>query len=193
MSLKVAILGSPHSGKSCLREGLKWAIWKLPAAPYPYIISAQPDGEGAWFSITCERDMEAARELKAAAKKKFTWEFAEQAAGWVRTCNEPLVLVDTGGWADEKNEMICAGAGSAVVLYADADQLAQWRGFCGRVGLPVLAELLSDYHAGDDRVEGVGEDGVLRGSVHYLERGVPVDSRPAIQALARHILERAGR
>lgn len=45
--MKVVLCGPPRSGKSCLREGLKQAIRRVPGAPYPYVITAAPDGEGA--------------------------------------------------------------------------------------------------------------------------------------------------
>jgi CRISPR-associated protein Csx3 len=47
--VKVVLCGPPHSGKSCLREGLKQAIRQIPNAPYPYVLTACPDGEGAWY------------------------------------------------------------------------------------------------------------------------------------------------
>ncbi len=41
--VKIVLGGPPHSGKSCLREGLKKAILRLyPERPYPYAITACP-------------------------------------------------------------------------------------------------------------------------------------------------------
>ncbi|MBC6434188.1 CRISPR-associated protein Csx3, partial [Nostoc sp. HG1] len=62
--LKVVLCGPPQSGKSCLREGLKQAISNIEGAPYPYVITACPDGEGAWFSDAARRDPDLARQLK---------------------------------------------------------------------------------------------------------------------------------
>jgi len=42
--MKVVLAGPPKSGKSCLREGLKQAIRRISGAPYPYVITACPDG-----------------------------------------------------------------------------------------------------------------------------------------------------
>lgn len=60
---KIVLCGPPRSGKSCLREGLKQAIRKIPNAPYPYIITGCPDGEGAWFQETVNQDPELAAEF----------------------------------------------------------------------------------------------------------------------------------
>ncbi|WP_347566287.1 CRISPR-associated protein Csx3 [Scytonema sp. UIC 10036] len=54
-ALKVVLCGPPQSGKSCLREGLKQAIGIIEGAPYPYVITACPDGEGAWFSPSSKK------------------------------------------------------------------------------------------------------------------------------------------
>jgi CRISPR-associated protein Csx3 len=81
--LKIVLCGPPHSGKSCLREGLKQAIVNIDNVPYPYVITACPDGEGSYFSEAAKRDPELARRLKQEYKAKFTMEFAEKAAGWV--------------------------------------------------------------------------------------------------------------
>ncbi len=35
--MKVVLYGLPHSGKSCLKEGLKQAIRRIKGAPYPYL------------------------------------------------------------------------------------------------------------------------------------------------------------
>ncbi len=66
--------------------------------------------------------------------------------------------------------------------------VAEWQEFARKVGLTVVAEIHSDYHGTEDGVEGVGPDGILRGSVHHLERGEVVADRPMIKALADHLL-----
>ena len=53
----------------------------------------------------------------------------------------------------------------------------------------MIAEIYSDYHGTEDKVDGVAQDGILRGSVHYLERGESVASRPMIQSLAEHLVK----
>ena len=61
---KVILAGPPRSGKSCLREGLKNVLVDLPDAPYPYVITACPDGEGAWFQEAVRHDPESAQACK---------------------------------------------------------------------------------------------------------------------------------
>ena len=186
---KIVLAGPPRSGKSCMREGLKQAIRAIPGnAVYPYVITACPDGEGAWFQETVNNDPELAAACKAAYKAKFTPEFVKRIADSVRNCSLELTLVDIGGITSVENEAICAAATHIVILAGDMSKVAEWREFAKKVGLTVVAEIHSDYNGKEDNVEGVSQDGILRGSVHYLERGEPVSGRPMIQTLAEHLL-----
>jgi CRISPR-associated protein Csx3 len=194
--VKAVLCGPPQSGKSVMREGLKQAIRAVPNAPYPYIITGCPDGEGAWFQETMNQDPELAKACKAAYKGKFTPEFVRRVAASVQNCALPLTIVDIGGIPSQENKEICKGATHAILLAGNSpktgeiwsDRLIPWREFCCELGLTVVAEVFSDYHGAEDKVEGVGLDGVLRGSVHHLERGELVADRPMIKALARHLV-----
>lgn len=185
--MKIVLAGPPRSGKSCLREGVKQAIRALADAPYPYVITGCPDGEGAWFQATVERSPADAAVCKAAYKAKFTPEFVQRVAESVRTCSLPLVLVDIGGVPSQENEQICDGADAVVILSSDPAAFATWRAFAAKVGLVVIAEVDSRYHDDDDTV-GLVDQGVLRGSVHHLERGEAIADRPMVQALAAHVV-----
>jgi len=190
--MKIVLAGPPKSGKSCLREGLKQAIRRIPGAPYPYVITACPDGEGAWFQETVNRSPEEARKLKEAYKAStngFSPEFVRRVADSVANCQIPLTLVDIGGRTSVENESICSHATHAILLAGDLTKLPEWREFCQRVGLKILAEIYSDYLGQEDTVAGVGPDGIFRGSVHYLERGEPIHERPCVVALARLLIE----
>jgi len=185
--MKIVLAGPPRSGKSCLREGLKQAIRRIPGAPYPYVITACPDGEGAWFQETVNRDPEKARELKTAYKQSlggFTSEFVKRVADSVASCQLPLTLVDIGGIPSAENERICAHATHAILLAGDLGRLPEWREFCGKLGLHIIAEIHSDYRGTEDTIPVLGPDGVWKGSVHYLERGELVHERPTVKALA---------
>ena len=189
--MKVVLAGPPRSGKSCLRQGLKDAVRRIPGAPYPYVITACPDGEGSWFQETVNADPELAAQCKAAYKAKFTPEFVERVAASVERCTEALTLVDIGGIPSAENEAICASATHAVLLAGDTSRFEEWREFCRKVGLVVVAEIHSDYHGTQDPVVGLGDDGILRGSVHHLERGEPNHERPMVQALAEFLVRMA--
>lgn len=95
---KIVIAGPPRSGKSCMREGLKQAIRAIEGAPYPYIITACPDGEGSWFQETVNHDHATAAACKAAYKAKFTPEFVQRVADSVRNYSLPLTLVEKVDW-----------------------------------------------------------------------------------------------
>jgi CRISPR-associated protein Csx3 len=181
--MKLLLCGPPHSGKSCLREGLKQAIRRIEGAPYPYVITACPDGEGAWFFEAAQRHLESALQLKAAYKAEFTLEFATVRAQWVRNASEPLTLVDVGGKIDEKNRLIMSCATHAVILSKDMKQVSAWQEFCFELNLRIVAVIYSDYHGIADQLQ--TEVPILQGSIHYLERGQDVSSRPMVQKLAQ--------
>jgi hypothetical protein len=189
----IVLEGPPRSGKSCLRQALKGAISQMPEARdlgvYPYVITACPDGEGAWFQETAADDPDLARRLKDEYKSKFTPDFVARIATSVEKVQLPLVLVDVGGITSEENERICATATHAVLLSATPERMEEWRTFNRKVGLVPIAEIVSDYHGTSDTVHTVGADQILKGSVHHLERGERLAEREMVKALARHIVE----
>lgn len=192
--MKIVLCGPPHSGKSCLREGLKQAIKRIEGAPYPYVITACPDGEGAWFSEAAQNDPELAQQLKTDYKSKFTPEFAAVRAEWVEKATTPLTIIDVGGRTSDENRMIMSHATHAVILAGNwkdetwGQRMEPWREFCAELGLTIVAEVFSDYFGTEDIVEGVAPDGILRGSVHHLERGEDNSCRSMVKALANHLV-----
>lgn len=190
--IKVVLAGPPKSGKSCLREGLKQAIRRIPGAPYPYVITACPDGEGAWFQETVDRDPGEARRLKEDYKSSvggFSPEFVKRIADSVAKCTLSLTLVDIGGIPSPENKVMCQSASHIVILAGDMSKVPVWRQFAADLGLKVIAEIFSDYHGQKDTVAGVGEDGILKGSVHHLERGEDISERPCVVALAQLLVK----
>ena len=188
--MKIIICGPPHSGKSCLREGLKKSIRNIPDAPYPYVITANPDGEGAWFQETMNRFPEEALKHKDEYKKAlggFSPEFVEMVASWVKNCSLPLTFVDIGGIPTEDNKKICMAATHSIILYNDDTKVDEWRKFCHDTGINIIAEIYSDYHSKEDSTE--LKDGVFRGTIHHLERGEDVSSRYCVIALAEYLLK----
>lgn len=187
--LKIVLAGPPHSGKSCLRYALREALKALmPACPYPYFITACPDGEGSWFHQTAAADTDLAGALKQANKQRYTGSHARVYEEWVRTCQVSLTFVDIVGRIDEKNEKICRHATHAILISGSPEGFQEWREFFGALGVPVLAEIHSDYHAAEDRPLVEGEDGVYRGGIHHLERGdTTLPIRPTVLRLAEVI------
>lgn len=184
--IKVALCGPPHSGKSCLREGLKQALMALhrtEQTPYPNVITACPDGEGSWYSETARRDPVLARQLKEAYKTKFTPEFTQRVAENVQRIQEPLTLIDMGGRIDGKNRSIAQHATHAVILVGNISCIPEWWVFCQESKLQVIAKLYSDYYGTYDRID--SEFPIVTGCIHYLERGQNVANRPVVQTLAK--------
>lgn len=186
--MKLVIAGPPRSGKSCLREGLKQAVKAIPGAPYPYIITACPDGEGSWFQETANANPALAAACKAAYKAKFTPAFVQRVSESVKNCQLPLTIIDIGGIPSTENEAICASADACLILAGDLEKVPVWREFCRKVGLRVVAEIYSDYHGQADTTPSRRSDGVLTGTVHHLERGEPVADRPTIRYLAEWLV-----
>lgn len=184
--IKVALCGPPHSGKSCLREGLKQALMVLhraEQAPYPYVLTACPDGEGSWYSETVQCDPALARQLKEAYKANFTCKFAQEKARQVQNLTLPLNVIDIGGRIDDKNRSIAQHATHAVILTGNMSCIPEWWVFCQELKLQVIAKLHSNYHGTCDRID--SEVPILTGSIHYLERGQDVSNRPVVQTLAK--------
>lgn len=184
--MKIVLSGPPRSGKSCFREGLKQALRSIPGAPYPYVITACPDGEGAWFQETVNADPALAAACKAAYKAKFTPEFVQRVADSVANCPLELVLVDIGGVPSAENRRICATATHALILAGDQTRVPEWREFWASMEIPVMAEIHSDYTGTRDEVHGGSP---WRATVHHLERGEDLSGRPAIRAFAQKLID----
>ena len=198
--IKVVLCGPPQSGKSCLREGLKKAILGILGAPYPYVITACPDGEGSWLQETYNNDEKSAKDMKLRNKGDLTPEFAKEAAGWVRSANQPINIIDVGGRMSDENKEIMGEATHAVILSGDESKISEWREFCQGLNLKIIAEIYSNYHATEDKIsiaknwQGFLEQvdielPLLVGSVHHLTRGEDVSSRPMVQALANILVK----
>ena len=182
--IKLVLCGPPHSGKSCLKNGLLTALKRSPTSPYPYPINACPDGEGSWFHETARVDPElAARERK---KGTFSVEQVEVYRAWVADTKEPLAIVDVGGLISPENRLIMAGATHAVILSRDGDLFEPWMRFCGELGLRVIAQIFSDYDGLEDRVK--YQSGMLMGTVHHLDRNEDASTRPMVLALVQEVL-----
>jgi CRISPR-associated protein Csx3 len=83
----------------------------------------------------------------------------------------------------------------AVILSGQESKISEWRQFCERLNLKVVAEIHSKYEALEDEIsthkdwEGFLDEAnldfpLLAGSVHHLTREQDVSGRPMVQALA---------
>ncbi|KAB8331301.1 CRISPR-associated protein Csx3 [Scytonema tolypothrichoides VB-61278] len=197
--IKVVLCGPPQSGKSCLRDGLKRAILLTLGAPYPYVITACPDGEGSWHQEACENNQSVAKDCKRNNKTDVTPEFAQEASQWVKSANQLINIVDVGGKISPENERIMQPASHAVILAGDTTKFAEWEKFCQKLNLKIVAKIHSQLHATQDEViladdwkqntdELLKTAPLLTGSVHHLERGEDLSTRPMIKALANVLI-----
>ncbi|MGB3193516.1 MAG: hypothetical protein WBB43_29275 [Limnoraphis sp.] len=188
--MKVVLCGPPQSGKSCLRHGLKQvidALHRKGQAPYPYFITACPDGEGSWYAETVRSNPVLAEKLKKNYKSKFTPEFAQKVADDVKNTPLPFNLIDVGGKIDGKNRLIMQYATHAVIISRDLNLVSDWLDFCGELNLKTVAILESNLEGIEDQL--IAEIPILRGSIHGLKRGEDVSSRPMIQKLVEVLLK----
>lgn len=190
---KIVLAGPPRSGKSCLRQGLKDVIKEISNGEvYPYVLTACPDGEGSWFQESMNNDPVLAAKLKADYKSRFTPEFVQRIADSVKNLSLPLNFIDIGGVISPENEKICKDANGVIFICGETavknEAIIEWKNFFTKLGIPIVAELYSDYKGNEDIVEEVGKDGVFKGSVHHLERGEKLTNREAIRDLAKFII-----
>jgi CRISPR-associated protein Csx3 len=194
--IKVVLCGPPHSGKSCLREGLKQALFAMLDAPYPYVITACPDGEGSWFQETYQKNKFLAEENKKILKSELNANFARKASQWVKSANRPLNIIDVGGMISPENETIMKEASHAVIIAGNPDKFSEWENFCRKLDLKIVAKIHSDLDGTEDRVilpedwklnvDRLLETGsILNGSIHRLSRGENLAERETIVTLAQ--------
>lgn len=197
--IKVVLCGPPRSGKSCLRDGLKKAILKQANAPYPYTITACPDGEGSWYQTTYENNEQLAQTLKPINKGELTPEFAQTAAEWVRSANQLINIIDVGGKISPENRTIMQEATHSIIVSSSPDQFRHWEIFCQELNLKIIAKINSELTDKTDEVflpddwqtntkQLLEQSPILSGSIHCLQRGEDVSTRPLIQALAELLI-----
>ena len=190
---KVAICGYPGAGKTCLREGLKYAIKKIDsiADDFYYVRSGCPDGDTAYFLETAQKHPEVAQELRERIKKGYTEEYANFKAAEIRNIQNPLFIFDVGGKTSIHNRIIMSEATHAIVLAKQEESTAEknvqpWLDFCQELKIPVVAIIYSDYHGTSDKSDRTSP--IFTGTVHHLDRQVDASSRPTIKELANLLI-----
>lgn len=187
---KVVICGSPNTGKTCFREGLKQALRNIPNIPDTFclFISGCPDGDGAWFLETAQKYPDVARELKDKYKARFTPKFAEGKAAEISAIQNSLLVFDVGGKITLENWLIMSKATHAVILDKSKAGFAGWEKFCGGMDLPIIAKIYSEQYGSSDVIN--YENNQLVGSVHNLGRNESnLESRPMIRELAKLLVD----
>lgn len=156
----VVIGGPPHSGKSVFTFSLTQAL-RNKKVPH-YVLRAAPDGEGDFSS-------QADQELVRAIRIKGAWTdfWLEKMREDINRRHLPL-LVDPGGKPTPEQEALFADCTHAILLCPDAASQGVWRDRFERLGVIIIAELLSDLH-GTNRL--IQNDGQVRGVLAGLERG----------------------
>ncbi|XWK89052.1 MAG: hypothetical protein U7127_02990 [Phormidium sp.] len=191
-TVKAVLCGSPNTGKTVLRDGLKAAIFNLNNAPADfYAISGCPDGDGSWYAETVAKYPELAEKLKEEYKAKFTPEFAQAKARDIQGIKNSLLLFDVGGKIpSDENKVIMSQATHAIIVGKTEDEVIAWQEFCEKQlakPLPVVAIIYSDLNGNSDTI--TSEEPVLKGSVHRLKRGEDISGRPMVQALAKLLVK----
>jgi CRISPR-associated Csx3 family protein len=174
MTTKIVVAGPPRSGKSVFLGGL---CENLPRNSR-YLFRACPDGEGTW-TYKGNGSQEYRR------KGTFSQEIVDWYCQSLSKCDlAPIILVDIGGVPSEENHRILVQGkvDAAIILAGDLQTVPEWKEFLEGCGVEILTVIHSDYNGQMDIVDGP----VL--SVHHLERGEDVSSRPGIKAVAEKIM-----
>jgi len=190
--IKVAVCGFPKTGKSCLIEGIKQALMAQLDVPYPLVIRACPDGEGSWHHQAQVNHAALAENTRIQNKGVWNQEFAATASGWVRSANQVINLIDTGGKISPENRLILAEATHAIVLYKTESERQQWFDFCQSLNLSAIAIVESCLGKEEDQVQWQsGENDLkLSGSVYGLSRQTDrLAHKPMIQAIAQLLID----
>ncbi len=152
-------------------------VW--PHLPF-YLLRANPDGEGDWFTRI---DPTLAQKLRQ--KKTFTPEFAQYLHEAILHRHVPL-LVDVGGKITQEQATIVRACTHAILLSSTKEGIRQWRAFVEDKGIPVIAELISDLK-GKDSLQATHP--ILRGTLCCLERTSRARPSPVIEQVGRHVVE----
>ena len=190
--IKVAVCGFPQTGKSCLIEGIKRALMAQLDVPYPLVIRACPDGEGSWHHQAQLNQAALAENTRIQNKGVWNREFAETVAGWVRSANQVINLIDTGGKISPENRIILAEATHAIILYKSETERQQWLGFCQSLDLPAIAGVESRWGSEDDQVQWQSPDAeiLVSGIIYGLSRQTNnLATKPMIQSLSQVLIE----
>jgi len=177
----IMIGGPPHSGKSVLAYQLTQTLRHLDVDHY--LLRACPDGEGDWSS---EADRQTVQMIRA--KGHFTENFVAQVVAAINQRMMPL-LVDVGGRPQPDQEAILAACSHAILIAPTENELEMWRQLAMRLGIPIVAELISSLSDADTVFATFP---LLRARIFGLVRGRVVDG-PVLQqlsALVRALLAR---
>lgn len=187
---KIVICGNANRGKTLIKDGLRIVLSKYFDNRNYYLISGCPDGDGAWFSETCQNNPALARQLKDKYKASFTLEFAHNKAQEIRNINNPLLIFDVGGKMIEnqltlENEIIMAEANYAIIVGENEEEIALWRNCCQGLNIKIMAEITTKIDAGSDIFE--LKNNVFTTTIHQLGRGNNLTESLGINKLAEYI------
>ncbi len=184
--MKLLIGGPVHSGKTCLREALRYLISRRSRSRiYPCYLPANPDGDGRWFVATAQSNLVRARYLRKSACGAFDAAFAQRVIGAIQAINAPIVLIDMGGKPGPYDPAIIDQGSHAVILYKNSLELKLWRDLFRNK--TIIAELESIHEAGKDEI--LSTDGnTLRGTVHNLDYDGKYRDSFVLQTLSDNIL-----
>lgn len=178
--VRIIIGGPPNSGKSTLVSSLKRALWETGVK----VNSAELD---LWAPTLEFLEGKISKEERDSRKqKRVTKEEAEEASKRLVEASQDgsVAIGDCPGKMSEELKIIVKNATHAIIL-CRADQIQEmesWKKFFSKVGIPVIAELVSDLR-GNEEVQ-ISGSGMITGRLVGLDRDVGRRESPAISQLA---------
>lgn len=176
-SAVLAIVGPSHSGKSVFLHALQQALHQRMGSDVfqrkVFLLRGAPDGEGNWFH---EIPADVAQIIRR--KGEFDDAFVQQVVAAIRgvRSSKDLVVVDTGGKIDRRNQLIWNECTHAIIVSKESDAFPQWRGAVQASGLDLLAEVLSTTHPSQQVIS----EEPLRIELGPLERHAPEAILPSV-------------
>lgn len=165
MGKVIAVVGTPHSGKSVFLGELYKFLRAIGASFF--VQRACPDGEGQW---SAESDQSLVKQIRK--KGKFDQRFVEFQKVAIKSLksNFDIVLVDLGGLPSDENRQILSVCDGYIGLWRPdlADRVAEWKKLLNELKIPPVAEFESAME-GNAWMK-VDSDGVY-GRLARLDRG----------------------
>lgn len=178
--IRIIIGGPPNSGKSTLVSSTKRAFWEIGVK----VNSVELD---LWAPTLEFLEGKISKEERDSRKqKKVTKEEAKEASKRLVEASQDgsIAIGDCPGKMSQELKIIVKNATHAIIL-CRADQIQEiesWRTFFSEVGIPIIAELVSELN-GSEEVQMSG-NGLITGRLVGLDRDVGRKESPVISQLA---------
>ena len=184
MAIRLVIGGPPNSGKSTFAESLARAL-------QDQSVDAEAIDLDPWSpTLALIRGEITEDQRKAMKKKKITREEAEEAAERFEKSSRKhsVVLGDAPGGISDQSRIIAKKATHAIILCREdrKDEVDEWRMFFEKMGLRIIAVMISKEHGEEE----IRSNDLVEGILANLDRKPRIS--PAMRLLATLLRSKLG-